>query len=552
MAATSPVRANSNVGTGAGLRSGYESDGEGRGTSFSFGGAGSIFGAGPQSPSPKRRGQRQMPAYLLTASPGTALDRILNETNIDLNSFDVEMPDAVEMTSGRSGSGSSGEGQAREEPLALTEDEDEQGAGGLSHALSFYLREMSPDLKENAKPSALNSNEVKQGAGGIFDSVLDPALHDAGASTSALGVSGNLSTTDAPTTDLDPFESVLSSLRRDFNTRLSSNALTAPSSPIPSSPCVQPRTSSATPGSKGKAPQSCGRPAPSILHGFIDGLVPALAMDQVEGETPVSDSDAWTPASPTDFDAFHSNPYDLSHLDPAPSASGSGKLLIPNRGTSTSNSLFPPHLVATSDVASEFDFGSLPPSSPPLLPSEAFPTPSEFDSGITPDEEGYLASEDADQTITLNEHSQVQGGTTTAEQKALSALLSSLGAGGGAGAGAAVLEGLLGGQGGDKVQLDRSTVNKLLQMISSRPSQAPSPSGTSTTSSKPSPAYLAPPSASNSNANSPNDQVSPALIGGAEEPFDLFKSFEDATKRAEGGSVEEGGEAMYEAMFAGL
>ncbi|ORY85370.1 hypothetical protein BCR35DRAFT_302845 [Leucosporidium creatinivorum] len=538
MAATSPVRANSNVGTGAGLRSGYESDGDGRGTSFSFGGAASIFGAGPQSPSPKRRGQRQMPAYLLTASPGTALDRILNDTNIDLNSFDVEMPDAVEATSGRSGSGSSGDGrgQAREEPLALTEDEEEQAAGGLSHALSFYLRDMSPDLKENAKPSALNSNEIKQGAGNIFDSVLDPSLRDAGVSTAAPGVSGNLSTTDAPTTDLDPFESVLSSLRRDFNTRLSSNALTAPSSPIPSSPCVQPRTSSATPGSKGKAPQSCGRPAPSILHGFIDGLVPALAMDQVEGETPVSDSDAWTPASPTDVDAFHSNPYDLSHLDPPPRASDSGKLLIPNRGTSTGNSFLPSHLVATSDVASEFDFGSLPPSSPPLLPSEAFPTPPR-----------------CDQTITLNEHSQVGGGTaSTAEQKALSALLRSLGAGGGGAAGGAALEGLLAGQGGDKIQLDRSTVNKLLQMISNRPSQAPSPSGTSTASSKPSPAYLAPPSASNSNANSPNDQVSPALMGGAEEPFDLFKSFEEATKKAEGAGGEEAGEAMYEAMFAGL
>ncbi|KAK4703055.1 hypothetical protein P7C70_g3166, partial [Phenoliferia sp. Uapishka_3] len=371
-AATSPVRGNGG-GRGLGLASGYQSDGDERG-SMDFA---SLFGV-TQSPSPSRK--HVMPSYLLTASPGTALARILNETSVDLNHFDVPMVDGTD------------------------------GTHAQNHDISFYLR-TSPEEKENEAPLPQDLSSL---------------------------------TTDGPSTSAD-YDNLLSSLRRDFDTRMSSTALTAPSSPPPSSPCVQPRTSSATPGQKGKAPESCGRPAPSILDSFIDGLVPAFTLNSFDGEAPASDSDAWTPASVGDQDLDRMLLQHDQH--------------IMSEGTTGATQTFshrrhPPipfhltsHLATTSD---DFDFGSLPPSSPPALPSEAIPTPSEFDSGITPDEEGYLESGD-DAYNSYEDPARRQ-------EDAVAALVKSLG-----GAGALAN---LDGSGIDKVSLDRSTVTQLLQMIS--------------------------------------------------------------------------------------
>lgn len=362
-AATSPVRGSRVEGLGIGLRSGYESDERSR-PSFDFS---ALYGGG--SPSPQKR-QATVPDYLLTASPGTALKRILNDTSIDLGSFDI--------------------------PMEL------DGAGAeaaFEQDFDFYLRSTPEEKeKENEAPSSMMGIDL-----------LAP-----------------------PSTD---FESVIFDLRRDFSTSLSSNALTAPSSPPPSSPCVQPRTSSATPGSKSKAPASCGRPAPSILDSFIDGLVPAIALAQ--GEDGATPSDGW-PASPYEGSdgmlldpSLTDNTYSLSHLL-RPSRAG-GRSYLPSHFLNTA---------ATSDA--DFDFGSLPPSSPPALPSEAGPTPSEFDSGITPDEEGYLESGD-DMTMTYRGPSERVD--EAAGQDAIKVLLASLGIEGG------------------KVQLERSTVAQLLALL---------------------------------------------------------------------------------------
>lgn len=431
LANTSPARGKAG-GLGAGLRSGYESDGEGRGNAYSY--AANIFG-GDQSPSPEKPSQRQMPTYLLTASPGTALDRILNETNIDLHSFDMPMPDAVE----QSRRSSDGEGHKitmpRSSQLAET-DEDEQS--GISRDLSFYLKSMTPSSKENKPP---------QSTADLFSSMIDPSLLSGTEESTSTSRFAHINTTDAPTTELDNFDSVLSSLRRDFNTRLSSNALTAPSSPIPSSPCVQPRTSSATPGNKSKAPQSCGRPAPSNDHGFLDDLVPAIL--RTDEHTPASDSDAYTPASDLDGDRTLT----LDSLRPGAGHTSKGSTKRAPSQSRTAGFLATRHMATTSDV--EFDLGSLPPSSPPMLPSEAFPTPSDFE-GITPDGDGYV-----------DEQSRPAAANgASAEQQAMMTLLQSIGESGAAGLGSLLSGSAANGAGGDKIQLDRATVNKLLTMLS--------------------------------------------------------------------------------------
>jgi hypothetical protein len=138
----------------------------------------------------------------------------------------------------------------------------------------------------------------------------------------------------------------------------------------------------------------------------------------------------------------------------------------------------PAHLLPQSDAATEFDFGSLPPSSPPQLPSEAFPTPSDFD-GITPS----AAGDDVDE----RERPSTSGGGASpltieavAEKvatepnedarKAMLALLQSLGTSD------AGMDGGSIGTGKDAVQLDRSTVNKLLSLISANPASTASAS----------------------------------------------------------------------------
>ncbi|GAA5978456.1 hypothetical protein JCM11641_007951 [Rhodosporidiobolus odoratus] len=470
--ATSPVR---------GLGVDYDLGGEGKSGSFDFG---NLFG-GPGSPSPARidhsrqsSGGKNLPSYLLTASPGTALDRILNDTNIGV-------------FSGMLG------GQAAGDNMQLEETGGQQAAaeGGFAD-FGLFLQPGSPTLnKENTRPKRQSGQS-------------NPA-------------------TEAPTPDLDSFESVLSSLRRDFTTRLSSNALTAPSSPAPSSPCILPRTSAASPGSKGKAPATSGRAPPSILDSFIDGLVPAFALDVPAdsdklnvGKTP--DSDAWSPANGQNEDqtvTLDSADMNASRVD--------GDLdyshLAPSHKASRRAAFIPSHLIAPSD---DFDFGSLPPSSPPQLPSEAFPTPSDY--GITPSADGG----DGDERATSN-HGDCESGASpltieaVAEKvatepnedarKAMMALLQSLGASP-AGSDASVKKDgavQLAGPDGDKIQLDRSTVNRLLSLISANPASTatatptiPAPSGmTASTSS----ATLVP--------NKEEDQPDLSAL-------DLLKSFE--------------------------
>ena len=322
-AATSPVRGSAyTFGGGFGETAGAMSD------PYDF----SAIYAGNQSPSPERhaRGNSDsIPTYLLTASPGTALRKVLSDTNIgiDMNGFnstdyDIDMKDTDPFSGGsRGGSGMHGEGED----------------------LSFFLRS-SPEQrseKENQPPTT--------GAN-------DDGMH---------------STTAAASTDFD-------SLFRGDSTHLSSTAFTQPSSPgpsLPSSPCVQPRTSSATPGQKGKGAATSGRPAPSIHHSFMDHLIPGLALEE--------ESDSWTPATAgDDLESMadgKNERYDISQL------------LLPSH---SSRSITAPllasrhhHRPTHPSENSDFD---LPPSSPPILPSETFPTPSEFDSGITPEEEPYV------------------------------------------------------------------------------------------------------------------------------------------------------------------
>ncbi|GAA5908817.1 hypothetical protein JCM8208_006799, partial [Rhodotorula glutinis] len=462
--ATSPLRGSTLASTSRAAATSkdvgadYESDGEERGPHpQSFG---SLFGLNG-SPSPVRIEQRPasggkgMPSYLLSASPGTALDRILNDTNIG-------------SIGGMSGAAPVSDAMQLEEAAATTLDDD----------FSFFLQPHSPTTrgnKENARPRA-----------------------------------GTASATDgAPTTDPEAFESILSSLRRDFNTRLSSNALTAPSSPAPSSPCVLPRTSTATPGSKGKAPQSGGREPPSILEGFMSSLVPGLVFDaeaggaastrQHLGLTPASDSDAWSPADAhtaqhdhdldqtLTLDSFAGN--SAKSRPPRSSTQQHGHEHDKSRPSASKNvnrraPFIPAHLLAPSD-ATEFDYGSLPPSSPPQLPSEAFPTPSDFD-GITPSADG---GDNDEQRAHVGAGGAGAGGAEPLSieavaahvarepdvdaRKGMIALLQSLS--GGAGSTGIAEHVHLAGTGNDQIQLDRGTVNRLLALISAK-----SPAGEAT------------------------------------------------------------------------
>lgn len=380
------------------------------------------------SPSPVRTSKsstgkeptgRDMPSYLLTASPGTALDRILNETNIgSISAYD--------------GGAASGK----------------RGSPGLPDAstvsdFSFFLQQPgSPTFGKGSSPAAVGKENAHPS---LVTSSTDPAQ---------------------PVTDADSFENVLSSLRRDFNNRLSSNALTAPSSPAPSSPCVLPRTSTATPGSKGKAPQSSGRPAPSIVDSFLDGVIPAFALDasaEAGGpeKTPASDSDAWSPMNAqAEQDATLRLGDGLSHSLDHSQVPASNRSRPPRRAA-----FIPAHLLAPSDATDVFDLGSLPPSSPPMLPSDAFPTPSDFE-GVTPSADG------GEQPTTQQGMLEAVAETVAREpnadtRQAMIALLQSLSAGGAnSGQGSGDRAAHTFGSEEAKVQLDRETVSRLLGLIS--------------------------------------------------------------------------------------
>ncbi|GAA6059585.1 hypothetical protein JCM10212_005084 [Sporobolomyces blumeae] len=450
-----------------------------------------LFG-GIASPSPKKRtvsgnaegsGGKGMPSYLLTASPGTALDRILNDTNIG-SSFGFNDPMSIDRSTGSAAQagGSQGDG---------------------ANAFNFFLQPGSPTLeKENERP---------RGAPGP---------------------------NDPPTTDLDSFESVLSSLRRDFSTRLSSNTLTAPSSPVPSSPCVQPRTSTATPGSKGKAPLSSGRPAPSIFDSFTDSLVPGVVNNAGTGTTPQSDSDAWSPLNPQDQDDQTISLDSILHGSTAAKRSEQAandepnsdfsQLLLPNKINANRRAAFlPSHVVAPSD-ATDFDLNSLPPSSPPQLLSEAFPTPSDFD-GITPGTDGGDLDERDRTHGSAHEHDDSDRLTIEAVAEKLASepnddarnmimsLLRSVGTNedGNGNEHAVELPGL---DGGDKITLDRATVDRLLALVSSKANAStPLPTGPSP-SAEPDRSQVA---TSAPTASDPKQVESPDL-----SQIDFFKAFE--------------------------
>ncbi|BGP53025.1 hypothetical protein JCM8202v2_000582 [Rhodotorula sphaerocarpa] len=446
-AATSPVRGarSSEHPTRANIADGAESDGEARGPDpLEFG---NLFGMENGSPSPVRtlkpapgqaaaKGEAELPSYLLTASPGTALDRILNETNIgSISAFD---------------GGASGKRASPTDAAAPASD------------FSFFLQQpASPTLGKGASPAAGKENTRPEAN----------SSKAAGAASSTDPVHSG--------TDADSYDSVLSSLRRDFNNRLSSNALTAPSSPAPSSPCVLPRTSTGTPGSKGKAPQSGNRPPPSIIDSFLDGLVPAFALDD-RGErggqekTPASDSDAWSPlAAQADQDAtirldnIASNPF---------AASGDGPNAKSVAQPPRRAAFIPAHLLAPSDATDAFDLGSLPPSSPPMMHSDAFPTPSDFE-GMTPSADGgdQPANQQSRQTILEAVAETVAREPDQQTRQAMISLLHSLQSG------TAPMQNGPDQQqpgqpaGGDaaKTQLDRETLNRLLGLISAHNPSSP-------------------------------------------------------------------------------
>ncbi|KAK4058136.1 hypothetical protein OIO90_000875 [Microbotryomycetes sp. JL221] len=401
MAATSPVRSgpgrNSKSREVQGLRSGFDSGGgQGRGSRYDI--SANLFGSS-YSPSPEK--PRNVPSFLLTDSPGTALNRILSDTNVAMDGIDM----ADKHTS-------ADPSMAATHAPAQSASRNETNANDHDDKADNALGEFFNQFKENNPPVTDD----------FFDRLIDPSLLPP---QDAQSRQRDALTTDFTATDAFSHDPLLSSLRRGFD-RMSSNQLTAPSSPIPSSPCVLPRTSSATPGQKGKAPESCGRPAPSIHDSFIDGLVPAV-MQHVgpfgDGETPVSDSDAYTPASAFAgtggdrsrnindddrtmmFDHFGGGMATGAHFfrfdgNLTNSMLNAFKTNGANETTASvltagdssrqaqSYSFLPPHLTATSDAPTDFDIGSLPPSSPPQLPSEVFPTPSDFDSNGGPSPDG--------------------------------------------------------------------------------------------------------------------------------------------------------------------
>lgn len=508
--ATSPVRGSS---SNAGLGVSYESDGEERGPNpLSYP---NLFGNLTGSPSPVRVSPGavggKVPSYLLTASPGTALDRILNDTNISL--------------SGVLGSGGSSATAAARDAMQL---ESHAPIEGGFADFNFFRAPGSPSIgKENARPPK----------------ELPPP-----------------STTDAPTTDFDSFESVLSSLRRDFSTRLSSNALTAPSSPAPSSPCLLPRTGT-TPGSKGKVPMSSGRAAPSILDSFIDGLVPAYALDaSAEGEQGTLNSEGWSPldegeqtltfdtttaSGPRRSPRRHgaSQSFDLSQHT---SFGGTEGTTTSKASGSTRRAAFVPAHLLPSDAATEFDFGSLPPSSPPQLPSEAFPTPSDY--GVTPSADGGDV-EERDRPLTIEAVAEkVATEPNEDARKAMLALLQSLGAGEVGMDGGAI------GSGKDAVQLDRSTVNKLLALISANPASSATTSS-ATTSSATSSSATAAPFATGSQGLTASASTS-TIVPKANQPdfshLDIFKSFEPEGFEQDGSQSQSGQVGdLFDNLFGG-
>lgn len=442
--ATSPISRSPRRGGGGG----YESDGEARvGTGGGIDFA-AMFADVNQSPSPAKR-TSNVPSYLLTASPGTALNRILNDTSCDMNSFDMSLED-YPVTRSASRRAAAAQGSTSPGGLPTRPSTPSLGDSLLGeHDLSFFLRSSplgGPDKdheKENNRPSH------------------EPAFV------------GNPSLAHlAPTTDTTSaeYESLLSSLRRDFENKFSSRAVTTPSSPAGSSPCVQPRTSQATPGTKGKAPQSCGRPAPSILNSFIDSLEPALAQP-LEGETPASEDDAWAGQSVertmsyTDLSgAVHqTDPMSYENME-STSGAGNGDLF----SVKSRRMVFPSHVftnngqLSDAGPTSDFDFGSLPPSSPPALPSEPF---------ATPEEEGYHSDDDEVTQMGISSHAP---GAEAGENSALAALLEAYGgapstSGEGASSTTELSQALL-GHGNGKIQLDRSTINKLLGMLAAQAS----------------------------------------------------------------------------------
>lgn len=419
-AVTSPVRRSSRItrsggGGGGGGIGGVMFDSPTLGTGGA-GGAGvmmdfaSLFGGdegGPRSPSPRNRGgnrnSESLPSYLLTASPGTALNRILRDTSLDLGEL------------GESASGGFGTGRMFESSTSTSlEIVREENHDPLGFFTGTGMEEDDDDEddegKENDDPQSL-----------------------------------------PPTTD---FDTILSSLRRDFNTRLSSSnpdpVTTSPSSPPPpesSSPCVQPRSAFSSGQKSSRVPPY---PSPFRQPSMFNTFMTA-------GEdTPGSDSDAWTPGDggfgdpPSEM--FRNltgrsgfvNHHQQSHRSQL-SGSGSGH----NRNP--------------------FDTSSLPPSSPPQIPSEAFPTPSEGD-GFTPLDNNNNSSNTEDESTEIDHVEMLARSAGASTQDAVEALLVSLGGG-------------ATGAGGGKVELDRSMVAQLLQMISSNHS-----GGAESTSGKPSPA----------------------------------------------------------------
>ena len=187
------------------------------------------------------------------------------------------------------------------------------------------------------------------------------------------------------------------------------------------------------------------------------------------GATPASEDDAWAGSglhrsmSYHDFaGAIHqTDPMSGFDLDPLGGGGGNGDLF--NLKGARKN-LFPNHVFGNGGQAptSDFDFNELPPSSPPALPSEAFPTP---------EEEVFQSDADdhpGDQTA--QPISGLAGGAST--QSALAALLQAYGgvpdaaAVSGADSGStAELSQMLLGHGNGKIELDRSTVNQLLAML---------------------------------------------------------------------------------------
>lgn len=352
--------------------------------------------AAQQSPSPERNAA--IPDYLLTASPGTALKRALSDT--DFGSFTSGF--GIDMNQGRDVFGSTGVGRS------------DGNTEGEEPDLSFLLRS-SPDEKENAPPSNL-----------------------------PVGVNPSLPTHMNTTNE---FDSILSSLRNDFVARISESGIGGPSSPIPSSPCVQPRTSSATPGQKGKGPTSSGRNPPSILDSFIDGLVPGIAMSRNDE----LDQD-WNGLSADGA----GREFDLSQL------------LLPNNRVLAKPFLSGSNLLQSE--GSDFDFNSdLPPSSPPALPFALTP---EFD-GVTPEGDTFMMEEDNYRTedeatyIAATEKAKIEGGEKEGRKvtrEAVAQMIQSLGL-------PSIPEEAWAGL-GDSVHLDTKMVAHILQLIEAKATAA--------------------------------------------------------------------------------